>query len=200
RRAPGDLRRRAGLHRRSTAPRPLPGAHHRPGGLDRPRRRSPRGGFRPCSAVGAGNGEAPPRRTGAAALGEAELPRCETAVPELDPRWFSFNTAQGRCEVCEGTGLLEVESTESGEAQGEPCPACDGSRLQPIPRGVRLFGRRYAEVVQQPVTRALAEVQGWRLRGDEERIGGAARGGPRGRAAFPARGGRRSPPPGPRPP
>src|SRR5262249_5924899 len=101
-------------------------------------------------------------------------PRCETAVPQLDPRWFSFNTAQGRCEVCEGTGLLEVESTESGEAQGEPCPACDGSRRQPIPRGVRLFGRRYAEVVQQPVTRALAEVQGWRLRGDEERIGGAA--------------------------
>src|SRR5262249_56984965 len=38
----------------------------------------------------------------------------------------------------------------------------------------RRVGRRYAEVVQQPVTRALAEVQGWRLRGDEERIGGAA--------------------------
>src|SRR5690606_14920826 len=25
-------------------------------------------------------------------------PRCHTAVPELDPRWFSFNTKQGRCE------------------------------------------------------------------------------------------------------
>ena len=101
-------------------------------------------------------------------------PKCERAVPELDPRWFSFNTAQGRCEACEGTGQLQSGDESADEAHGEPCPACDGSRLQPIPRGVRLFGRRYSEVVQQPVTRALAEVKGWRLRGDAERIGGAA--------------------------
>jgi excinuclease ABC subunit A len=104
---------------------------------------------------------------------ERSCPRCGTAVPELDPRWFSFNTAQGRCEACEGTGLegggVEGESTE-------PCPACAGTRLQPIPRAVRFFGRRYAEVVQQPVVRALAEVRGWSLSGDAARIGGAALG------------------------
>jgi excinuclease ABC subunit A len=104
---------------------------------------------------------------------ERSCPRCSTAIPELDPRWFSFNTAQGRCEDCEGTGLLggpeEEESTE-------PCPTCEGTRLQPIPRAVRLFGRRYAEVVQQPVVRALDEVRRWTLSGDAARIGGAALG------------------------
>jgi excinuclease ABC subunit A len=104
---------------------------------------------------------------------ERSCPRCSTAIPELDPRWFSFNTAQGRCEDCEGTGLLggpeEEESTE-------PCPTCEGTRLQPIPRAVRLFDRRYAEVVQQPVVRALDEVRRWTLSGDAARIGGAALG------------------------
>ena len=73
----------------------------------------------------------------------------------------------------EGTGLegagVEGESTE-------PCPTCEGTRLQPIPRGVRLFDRRYAEIVQQPVVRALEEVRGWSLSGDAARIGGAALG------------------------
>ena len=32
-------------------------------------------------------------------------PQCGTGVPELDPRWFSFNTKQGQCEACEGTGV-----------------------------------------------------------------------------------------------
>jgi excinuclease ABC subunit A len=105
---------------------------------------------------------------------ERSCPRCGTAIPELDPRWFSFNTAQGRCPDCEGTGQLGGLSESAGTE--EPCPSCEGTRLQPIPRGVRLFGRRYAEVVQQSVTRALAEVRGWKLSGDAERIGGAALG------------------------
>jgi excinuclease ABC subunit A len=88
---------------------------------------------------------------------ERSCPRCGTAVPELDPRWFSFNTAQGRCEDCEGTGL---EGGEIEDESTDPCSTCEGTRLQPIPRAVRLFGRRYAEVVQQPVVRALQEVRG----------------------------------------
>ena len=36
--------------------------------------------------------------------------RCGTGIPELDPRWFSFNTKQGQCEACEGTGLRGLVS------------------------------------------------------------------------------------------
>src|SRR5690606_90453 len=31
-------------------------------------------------------------------------PTCGFSVGELDPRYFSFNTKQGQCERCEGTG------------------------------------------------------------------------------------------------
>lgn len=92
-------------------------------------------------------------------------PECHTAIPELDPRWFSFNTRQGRCEVCEGAGAVD----------DIPCKACEGSRLAPIPRAVRFFGARYHEVVQESVSRALARVRNWKLSGDRALIGDAPR-------------------------
>src|SRR5262249_33713295 len=72
--------------------------------------------------------------------------RCGVGVRELDPRWFSFNTKQGQCEACEGTGLeggnLKLLDDDEDEAKGAedrpPCHACKGDRLSPIPRGVRL--------------------------------------------------------------
>jgi excinuclease ABC subunit A len=105
---------------------------------------------------------------------ERACPKCGESVPELDPRWFSFNTAQGRCAACEGTGV------EGGPAAAEgataPCESCEGSRLAPVPRAVRLEEARYHEVVQESVTKALARVRGWSLAGDRLAIGGASRG------------------------
>jgi len=124
--------------------------------------------------------EGPPR---AAALpGEQMLstaracPDCGTGVPELDPRWFSFNTKQGRCEACEGTGVeggpaaLE-EETESGAH--ETCRTCGGSRLSALPRGVRLFGARYAETTGASVSSALLKAKGWRFSGKNSTIASA---------------------------
>ncbi len=83
-------------------------------------------------------------------------PRCGKGVPELDPRWFSFNTKQGRCETCEGTGIEGGSEGESTELQaGPPCPACKGSRLAPIPRGVRLHGERYHTVCERDIGEAI---------------------------------------------
>ncbi len=87
-------------------------------------------------------------------------PKCGLGVPELDPRWFSFNTKQGRCHSCEGTGLQDADSTE-------PCRLCGGSRLAPIPRAVRLHGTRYHEVVGQPVLAAQKLVRAWSFEGDD---------------------------------
>ena len=61
-------------------------------------------------------------------------------------------------------------------SRADPCPTCAGTRLQPVPRAVRLFGRALPEVVQQPVVRALEEVRRWSLSGDAARVGGAALG------------------------
>ena len=116
-------------------------------------------------------------------------PSCGFSVPELDPRWFSFNTAQGRCESCNGDGVIGQSKKRRGRRKkkktrkkaGEgntaaaetltPCPDCAGTRLSPIPRGVRLFGKTYAEVVQVSVSATLALVKKWKLSGDALKIG-----------------------------
>lgn len=104
-------------------------------------------------------------------------PSCQRSLPELDPRWFSFNTAQGRCRSCEGSGFvggaaslreaLEASAEEEGPVL-ELCPSCDGSRLAPIPRAVRLFGERYHEACAASVTGMLEMVQSEAFRGSLE--------------------------------
>jgi excinuclease ABC subunit A len=94
--------------------------------------------------------------------------QCGTGIPELDPRWFSFNTKQGQCESCEGTGVrggyvdMEVET----EPQ-EKCRACKGDRLAPIPRSVRLGGETYPRIMEKSVGKALAKIRTLTLTGDD---------------------------------
>jgi excinuclease ABC subunit A len=90
-------------------------------------------------------------------------PRCGTGVPELDPRWFSFNTKQGRCEACEGTGVEGGPAALEYEGPYDTCSACAGSRLSAVPRGVRMFGETYAQTTARSVGTALARVKSWRF-------------------------------------
>jgi excinuclease ABC subunit A len=82
---------------------------------------------------------------------------------ELEPRLFSFNSPHGWCSACQGFGTLfevrtegeteaerEVEIERAREwADDEPlpiCPECQGQRLNPLARAVRLpLGRGAAE-------------------------------------------------------
>ena len=73
---------------------------------------------------------------------------------ELEPRLFSFNSAHGWCPACQGFGTLFEVATE-GETEAEReveierarewvddvlpiCPECNGQRLNPLARAVRL--------------------------------------------------------------
>lgn len=94
-------------------------------------------------------------------------PRCGTGVAEVDPRWFSFNTKQGQCPVCEGSGL---DATEE-----HPCTSCEGSRLAPLPRQVRIFGLRYHEFMQLSVKRAEEVSRSWVFDGTSSTIADAPR-------------------------
>jgi len=92
-------------------------------------------------------------------------PQCGFSVPELDPRWFSFATKQGRCETCDGNGVI-VEEPKRGrkkqsepEPAAEPCPECRGARLSPIPRAVRLGDERYHELSARSIDSASERVQ-----------------------------------------
>jgi excinuclease ABC subunit A len=87
---------------------------------------------------------------------------CGTGIPELDPRWFSFNTKQGQCEACEGTGK---EGGPEAESDAKPCRACKGTRLSIVPRRVRLQGESYAEFMARDVASSLAFVRTWQFKG-----------------------------------
>ncbi|MET0404651.1 MAG: excinuclease ABC subunit UvrA, partial [Cystobacter sp.] len=105
---------------------------------------------------------------------ERTCPVCGFSVPEMDPRWFSFNTKQGRCEDCEGTGVQGGPEAQA-EGKSERCRTCEGSRLSPVPRAVKLEDARYHEVVRQSVTATLEQVRGWSFRGDRALLGEPSR-------------------------
>jgi len=92
-------------------------------------------------------------------------PKCGFSVPELDPRWFSFATKQGRCETCEGNGVIMPEAKRGRkkkvdvEPVPEPCPDCQGARLSPIPRAVRIADERYHELSARSIDGASERVQ-----------------------------------------
>jgi len=74
-------------------------------------------------------------------------PTTGEAFPELDPKHFSWNSPRGWCPTCRGYGQLfdfmasEEENTVDhldDFEDGETCPDCQGARLNPISRAVRL--------------------------------------------------------------
>ena len=84
---------------------------------------------------------------------ERACPTCGRSFQPLDPKMFSYNSAQGWCQKCRGFGeLFYLPDVERGaradaveeswfdwqEGKREICPECQGARLNPIVRAVRL--------------------------------------------------------------
>ncbi len=84
---------------------------------------------------------------------ERACAQCGRSFEPLDPKMFSYNSAQGWCPRCRGFGELfylpEVDRGARAEAieeswfewqegKREPCPECHGARLNPIVRAVHL--------------------------------------------------------------
>ena len=105
--------------------------------------------------------------TGAAQVFSARraCPSCGRGFPEPDPRLLSFNSSQGWCQACFGTGVrsehFEAEQTgeesqwlerpdEDAEAD-VPCPGCHGARLNPTALHLRFGKRSIAELTALPV-------------------------------------------------
>ena len=84
---------------------------------------------------------------------ERACPQCHTSFAALDPKNFSYNSAQGWCPKCRGFGELfyipDVERGANADSveeswwswanEREQCPECKGARLNPIVRAVRLL-------------------------------------------------------------
>ncbi len=88
---------------------------------------------------------------------------CATAVPELEPRLFSFNSPIGACKRCSGLGV-EVFSAwdlyEYTKAQEEDasytrvCTACEGKRLKPEALSVLVGGLSIYDICSRSVKEA----------------------------------------------
>ena len=81
------------------------------------------------------------------------------ALPEARARgWgkgrFSFNTAGGRCETCQGAGVRTLGMHFLG-AVDVPCPACRGRRFDDETLRVRLRGRSVRDVLEMTTEEAL---------------------------------------------
>src|SRR3989440_3468556 len=84
---------------------------------------------------------------------ERACPKCGRSFQPLDPKMFSYNSAQGWCPKCRGFGeLFYLPDVERGaradaieeswfgwqEGNREICPECHGTRLNAVARAVRL--------------------------------------------------------------
>ncbi len=74
---------------------------------------------------------------------------------------FSFNTAGGRCERCDGTGVMTVEMHFIADVR-LPCDVCDGKRFQPHVLATRYEGRTIADVFAMTVSSAIEFFSGSR--------------------------------------
>jgi len=74
---------------------------------------------------------------------------------------FSFNTAGGRCESCEGAGVHEVGMRYLGSVD-LVCDACAGRRFHPDVLEVRLDGQNIADVLAASVEDAAGRFRGHR--------------------------------------
>ncbi|MCC5868150.1 MAG: excinuclease ABC subunit UvrA, partial [Gammaproteobacteria bacterium] len=106
-------------------------------------------------------------------------PGCGTSFAPLDPRLFSYNSRQGWCPSCFGTGLdtagFDAEQTGEEarwqEADGAGvCRSCEGRRLRPEALAVRFAGKNIAEFAAMPVRTARQWFEAAKLTGRDAQV------------------------------
>ncbi len=71
------------------------------------------------------------------------------------PGHFSFNVPGGRCEACEGDGVIKVEMQFMADLY-LTCDACKGMRFQREVLDIRWNGRNVDDVLRMPVSEAIS--------------------------------------------
>ena len=104
-------------------------------------------------------------------------PSCQRSFAELDPRLFSYNSSQGWCGECQGTGSVALDEDKgedwwptSRQAAAAVCDACDGQRLNPVALAVTLDNDSIAAYNALPVQALQTRMAKLKLAGRDAQI------------------------------
>ena len=79
----------------------------------------------------------------------------ESKIRGYKPGRFSFNVKGGRCESCQGDGIIKIEMNFLPDVY-VTCEVCVGKRYNRETLEVRYKGKSISEILDMPVTEALA--------------------------------------------
>ncbi len=70
------------------------------------------------------------------------------------PSFFSFNVAGGRCEECEGEGVIRINMQFMADVE-MVCPSCNGSRFREEAQDIKLKDKTITDILNMTVSEAL---------------------------------------------
>ncbi|MBI5025902.1 MAG: excinuclease ABC subunit UvrA [Nitrospirae bacterium] len=91
-------------------------------------------------------------------------PGCGVSYPEINPRFFSFNSQYGACPKCNGLGFDGISEEEEEFPILRPCPACGGLRLRKEALSIRINKLNIGEFSRLSIKEAIAFCEGLRLK------------------------------------
>lgn len=109
---------------------------------------------------------------------------CVRSFPEIEPRFFSFNSPVGACKNCHGLGFtcdsgFDVQKSDDGfgpssywsfHAQEKVCEYCQGKRLHDEALSVKVAGKNIYEFCSLPIDEFLAFIEKIELHGEQKEI------------------------------
>jgi excinuclease ABC subunit A len=90
-------------------------------------------------------------------------PKCGISYPEINPRFFSFNSRAGACPSCNGLGFEGLDEYSYEMQEQGYCRACAGLRLRKEALSVRFQGLNIGEFSRMSVSDALSFLRGLSL-------------------------------------
>jgi excinuclease ABC subunit A len=70
------------------------------------------------------------------------------------PSFFSFNVAGGRCEECEGEGVIRINMQFMADVE-MVCPSCNGSRFREETQDIKLKDKTITDILNMTVSEAI---------------------------------------------
>ncbi len=84
----------------------------------------------------------------------------DSALSEgINAGYFSFNSGEGRCPTCSGSGYQKIEMQFLSDVFVK-CPACHGRRFQPFLLKIKYRAKSIADVLEMTIDEAVTFFQG----------------------------------------